>query len=110
MVHLDINTTDPTLLADLQAANIEGIRVSRRMEASSPEQQWFLIAVQVAVAAAPLLIQWFSKRFPQKTSYKTTINGSDVSNNSGQIQTIIYQQIHIHQQEISDSSANKEQS
>ena len=106
MIRLHIDTTDPEFLKDLQSAkNMQGIRISRRIEASG-DGEWVLLTVQIAVAIAPLFIEWLTKRLPQKTAHKTTVNNVDVSHDARQIETIIYQQINIYQDKIAHDNTS----
>ncbi|MFI5398648.1 MAG: hypothetical protein ACHQ9S_24230 [Candidatus Binatia bacterium] len=89
-----IATDDRTFLSDLQAARIEGLNVSRRLQASGTEQGLpFLLAVEIAKVLVPtvlpLLVAWLHNRSTKKPNCETQIDGVRVTNDIKQITVIV---------------------
>src|SRR5262249_14973094 len=91
MVRIDIDTTDPDFLKDLDAAHIEGLTRTFRFDAAaSPDVNWLSITIAFAVGTgAHFFAEWLKERLISKASHKTHMNNIDVSNNIGQISIII---------------------
>jgi len=91
MLRLDIDTTDPDFLTDLDAAHIEGLTRTFRFDASAPtDLNWLSITITFAVTAgAHFFAAWLKERLVSKASNKTHMNNIDVSNNVGQVMVII---------------------
>jgi hypothetical protein len=74
-----VATDDPDFLSDLQAAHIEGLSVSRRLEAAAGTPDVLLYAIDIAKAAlpvaVPLFAQWLHHRYGQQKHGKTSIDG-----------------------------------
>src|SRR5262249_16449427 len=87
---LEIATTDPLFLEDLEEAHIEGVRVSRRIHASADTNTVHkaLFSVEFdGVNAVRSFEQWLDDRVIKKTSYKIIVNDIDVSNNTEKIRS-----------------------
>lgn len=91
MVPIDLDTTGPDFLTDLDAAHIEGlIRAFRFDAAASPDVTWLSLTLAFAVGTgAHFFAEWLKERLLTKDSHKTRMNNIDISNNVGQITIII---------------------
>lgn len=102
MARLDSDTTDPTCRQDLEAAHIEGLRATFRMEAvAAPAVRWLSRTLACAVTAgAPLFAAWLKERLRRHTPHQTRVNTMDVSHNVGQGTVIIHHVIQQHDREV----------
>src|SRR5262249_51323450 len=98
MVRIDIDTTDPDFLKDLDAARIEGLTYTFRMEASAPvDINWLSITIALAVTTGGhFFAEWLKERLIRRTPYQTRVNNIDVSQNVGQVTVIINNVIQQH--------------
>ena len=103
MLSLDIDIASPGFLHDFQTVQIEGLTYTFRLDASAGDVSLLSITVHFAtIMAAHLFAQWLHEYLVQKRPDKASINNIDVSQNPGQVNIIINQQIHYHQGDISN--------
>ncbi len=94
-LELNLRTDDKELMDELKAQNFKGITFSTRhftTDSMPTEIREFICTHAITIfdaAAGTLLASWLENRFKKKPARKTTINGIDVSKNSGQITIII---------------------
>jgi hypothetical protein len=98
MRYLDIDTHDPDFLSDLRGARLNGVTVSRRMQAgiAGSGALWLTVGLSTELGIA-VFAHWLYDHVIKKGSPKTSIGGIDIEKNSGQINVII--QNHIYGQD-----------
>ncbi|MFI5446084.1 hypothetical protein [Polaromonas sp. UC242_47] len=85
VLRIEIETSDTALLRDLQAQNIEGLRLMRRAftcdsaEWIPPVEKVLSFIVEASVTIdVNLVAAWLYDRFKEKPPEKVIVNGTDV--------------------------------